>query len=299
MVTCYSTSLWGVVTCIPAYTELPKEQQKHFIESIRLYPVCLLKLGDTFMRKELIISIQRAITMYVANKEGTYYRGNYNYDLQYINNSQYIPDHRKQNIREIDDICNQSNRNSSSQLELARSIYNYLKNIKTGWLLFWFIQVGHSSIMRDGIHQAIFVYDPKLFADCKLPAAPSATMENQINNDEHQVRITITETPIPETENLTAQYSRIIQTNSELAQRLEATEKKLTEEKIKNAALSDSLSKQNFCNDALKRKLTVILQANGHSNASRSEIQMASTPKKMAQRNESNNIVGGNMSYRL
>lgn len=88
-------------------------------------------------------------------------------------------------MRNIDELFQKSDKDDVSALILANRVYTYLQNIKVGFKLFWFIQIGSQSDLRDWIYDAIKVFDPKIFNLCATPSAENMQRFNA-NNAMHQ-----------------------------------------------------------------------------------------------------------------
>jgi hypothetical protein len=224
------------------------------------------------MRQALITAVQRAIILYVVKNEGKNYTGDHTFRLTYIKRSKNIPEHRKRDIETLNQMCIDSNTNNTSDIELAADIYKHLVTIKTGVMFLWLFHIGNSSVMRDLIHHALFIHDPELFLACKEGKADKYEREEEEDNQQ-EFTAKLEHTKDEQEENVAEQYVKLKKDNSDLQIKLQEVQKSLSTAEQKSASLADSLSKQSFANEGLRRKMDKIVQKN--SSAITSEVEMS------------------------
>jgi len=229
------------------------------------------------MKAALIKAVKQAIVLYVSNQEGKHYSGDHKYNLEYIKNSR-IPKHRKHDIERLDDFMRrEEGEGADSEGQLAADVYEKLKTIKTGVKLFWLIQVGHSSKLREYIHHAIYIHDPNLFLSCKNGMAAQYKPDHAIAEE------TDTDSDSEEDNNdyLLRLYLKLKKDYIFLENNFTATKEKLIIAEAKNATLLDNLNKQTAAYEAVKSKLDRLIQGRKDPRI-RGSLQMANLAKDMA-----------------
>ena len=202
------------------------------------------------MSNELLQSMHRSIVLYVIKCEGKNYTGNHQFSLRYIQNSRYIPKHRKIDIERLNRYIVRFGTGDNIDADLALAIFTYLKHIQTGVKILWF-QIGNASKLRDIIHNSVYVHDPDLYIACKSGSVEEYKL---IHNNNTDVIIEIAggeRSP----DNAVDAYVTLRNENVDLRN-------KLNRETEKNATLSDALNRQAAVNDGLKRKIDKVINRN-------------------------------------
>jgi hypothetical protein len=96
-----------------------------------------------------------------------------------------LEQHRQDDLQSLDNIFKKANRDNVSALVLATRTHQYLKTIKVGFKLFWLIQIGSKSVLRDQIYHAIQIFDPNIFYLCEHPS-DDANQKFDANASLHQ-----------------------------------------------------------------------------------------------------------------
>lgn len=208
------------------------------------------------MREALITAVQRAIVLYVTKNEGKKYAGDNTFKLTYIRRSKNIPEHRKRDIEALNQMFLNANTNNISDIKLAKEIYNYLSTIKTGVMFLWLFHIGNSSVMRDLIHNALYLHDSALFLACKEGRADRYQRDEKDNS--HKIILTSHNIQGEQENNVAEQYINLKKENSALQIRLQDAQKNLNISEQRNTILSDSLNQQYFVNSSLRKKMNKI-----------------------------------------
>jgi len=214
------------------------------------------------MSNALLQSMHRSIVLYVIKCEGKNYTGNHQFNLRYIQNSRYIPRHRKIDIERLNRYIIQFGTGDNIDADLALAIFTYLKYIQTGVKILWF-QIGNASKLRDIIHNSVYVHDPDLYIACKSGSVEEYKL---IRNNNTDVIIEIAG-DVNAADNAVDAYVTLRNENVDL-------KNKLNREAEKNATLSDTLNRQAAVNDGLKKKIDRVINKNDMP-CSEVQIEMA------------------------
>ena len=111
--------------------------------------------------------IRQAIHQYVIKKEGESYSGKATFDYNYAMKSPYIPNMRKDDIKEIVSWLDRIKKDDETPAfedadALAEKVHGYLQTILTGWDVYFF-RLGNGSELRDSIYEVLKKQNPILF----------------------------------------------------------------------------------------------------------------------------------------
>jgi hypothetical protein len=201
------------------------------------------------MTKSLISTIENAIVLYVSQREGSEYKGNYTFDLKYLTASTWISLDRRNNISYLANLLKQSKQDNDSDLKLALNVYNYLKTIKTGGQFLWLTYIS-DSLMRDTINQSIFSYDPDLYSACSQ-GNPSLYKVKEIPTTTADIVIKPTPGVAPANTEI-----------ENLRKKLANAETKISQADEKIAGLETKLTNAIFVIEKLTGKINLLLQQN-------------------------------------
>ncbi|OGT45885.1 MAG: hypothetical protein A3E82_05705 [Gammaproteobacteria bacterium RIFCSPHIGHO2_12_FULL_38_11] len=210
------------------------------------------------MKAVLISKIKQMIVQYVIRYEGSFYRGGDYYNSFYIQKRSSLASHIKKHIDYLDKCFKDK---TLSEIAFFEKVYRYLKNIKVGYMLFWFIPIETKNIeLRRKIYHALWIHDSELFKACENNTVTQLECFRHFNQSSKDA------SPVVSTqegdESMKEYYKKLTDENNQLKTQLQLLEKNLAEERKKNVILQEHLQQLLQTNEMLKHKVETTLLRN-------------------------------------